>query len=255
MTPYQYTYQNPVRFIDPTGMAPEGPGDPPTKANRNNHGFKVGGKWEDKTGVYTVSKITDEGIEWSSMSNSHVDSDGTINIIQSTHKTEFRSKFGQWWHGLFTRDGDRGYGFQGDASQTFLYIYSMNGGNPSSGDRGFFKNGDKIIDINFDEFITPMGSASRASNLFEIISQTISTWNNASSAINKIGLKEKQYDINLKVRIYDSDSLYSGAISKGSVFTKDTTIRLKGNFRETYGRKYEFERKYKQERFDNYLNR
>ncbi len=33
MTPYQYTYQNPVRYIDPTGMAAEDPqGDPPTKS-------------------------------------------------------------------------------------------------------------------------------------------------------------------------------------------------------------------------------
>ena len=30
MTPYQYTYQNPVRYIDPTGMAAEDP-DPPSK--------------------------------------------------------------------------------------------------------------------------------------------------------------------------------------------------------------------------------
>src|SRR5690554_1826888 len=64
MTPYQYTYQNPVRYIDPTGMAAE---DPPTKANRNNHNFEVGGKWVDKTGTYTVDRITDEGIEWRSM--------------------------------------------------------------------------------------------------------------------------------------------------------------------------------------------
>ena len=39
MTPYQYTYQNPVRYIDPTGMAAEDPqGDPPTKSgNYINH--------------------------------------------------------------------------------------------------------------------------------------------------------------------------------------------------------------------------
>src|SRR5690606_1391465 len=41
MTPYQYTYQNPVRYIDPTGMAAEDP--PPGTAEPY---------WKDDTGEY-----------------------------------------------------------------------------------------------------------------------------------------------------------------------------------------------------------
>src|SRR5690606_5881344 len=196
MTPYQYTYQNPVRYIDPTGMAAE---DPPTKANRNNHNFEVGGKWVDKTGTYTVDRITDEGIEWRSMQKSYSDKDGTAVLISSvTHKTKFRSKLGQWLHDTFTRKDDRGYSWQGNAPQTFLYVYSMNGGNPSVGDRGFFKEGDEIIDINFDEFFAPMNSSSKASNIYEVISQTISTWNNVSGTIDyfeQLGIEKSNNEI------------------------------------------------------------
>src|SRR5690554_6557289 len=41
MTPYQYTYQNPVKYIDPTGMAAEDP--PPGTAEPY---------WKDDTGEY-----------------------------------------------------------------------------------------------------------------------------------------------------------------------------------------------------------
>lgn len=60
----------------------------------------------------------------------------------------------------------------------------------------FFKDGDEIIDINFDEFFTPMNSASKASNLFEVISQTISTWNNASGIIDYFEQLEEEKKAN-----------------------------------------------------------
>ena len=44
MTPYQYTYQNPINLIDPTGMMAEGPGDPPKSEEGTAYiyGFNLG---------------------------------------------------------------------------------------------------------------------------------------------------------------------------------------------------------------------
>lgn len=54
MTPYQYTYQNPVRYIDPTGMAAEPPGDYYTKK-----GVWLGSDGKNDNKVYTADSMSE----------------------------------------------------------------------------------------------------------------------------------------------------------------------------------------------------
>ncbi|GHV15297.1 hypothetical protein FACS1894169_06250 [Bacteroidia bacterium] len=57
-TPYQYCYQNPVKLIDPTGMAPEdGDGDGNERILPRTEPLKHGGSWYRNVGVFAHNAL------------------------------------------------------------------------------------------------------------------------------------------------------------------------------------------------------
>lgn len=151
--PYTYCYNNPLRFIDPDGMS----ADPPDKANQGD--FQKGDKFVDKTGEYTATTVTDEKIIWSKV---NVDENGDPVISQS--KTQIRGKIEEFFHNMFSGTS---FSWDGNAPQEFLHIYSGNGlGRNGEGDMGYFKNGDKLIFINWDDFVKPQGGGYSTNNIF-----------------------------------------------------------------------------------------
>ncbi len=164
MTPYQYCNQSPVMLVDPTGMEGEDPLGPPSKYNKGE--VKQGDKMQDlNTGItWTAKEVKEAGmfssgsITWTAKIPNGTYQEMNDDLIENGTLTEVSiksiSSTSSIRSGLATAFNNSKFGVpQGNAKSEFLYIFTNGPGRPTSNDLGFYRAGDTIIPLNFDDFI------------------------------------------------------------------------------------------------------
>ncbi|MFV0536236.1 MAG: RHS repeat domain-containing protein [Dysgonomonas sp.] len=122
-TPYQYCYQNPVKYIDPNGMAPDGGGDGGGRILPRTEFKQHGGSWYRNVGVFAYNSLA---------SFTNIPYDIGESLIQE-------SKF-IYNNGVGAYLGNNASAVSNGVSSTYNYLASNSGSQILSNEWNGFKN-------------------------------------------------------------------------------------------------------------------